>query len=1080
MANPVGEESWLAYIEEETRRATDLEGRVKVAELYKSATLALPASLRIWLAYCEYFWSLFIDCQAPNPAWSADEQTVGRELFSFGSALSLWSNGYDAIRYRINDSHEFWNRWIAIEMDQLARSRNPVGTRRITHLFRDRLQIPHATWDETSQMFSSFLSTYNNAAYESEFQQVTASATEAKAAYELREPFELKINRAARDGDKELHRAVLRDYLDWEMVQIKKTKNARLAVDLCFGLYGRALTGVFAFDDDIWTNCSVYVSSLPGRANVVQAQLTLPNILDILQKATVHCPWSGVLWSRYILAAERVGLSFQQVESIKHAATNTKALDRDGMTGVLDMYAAWCGYLKRTAMNPDAHEDSADIAEVGLLAALEDVQLWGERLYKDEYKGDPNYRLERILTQFLTEVKGNIDEARATWERVSRKPVLADSYDFWLNYYLWEMVVYASIPKPRSPTPGTPAGATKMMRVPGLATDVLRRAVERRTIDWPERVMEVYLQHCNDYEQPATLQHAQDRVYKARKGVAKRRERESADAAAAYAAQVEAAKQQQHDQQQDVSNHASESHDIAMHDSPASTKRKRESTPEDHGASPKKARSADDTQQELKRDRENTTVLVTNLPAGATQTAIKKYFREYGHIKAIDTKKEVEPQSTSAIIEFSSAEEALSAQLRDNKYFEQSQIRVVAGTGLTLFVTNYPPTADESFIRDLFKGCGEIFGIRWPSLKFNTHRRFCYVSFSSPQAAQAATRLDGKVIDGKFTLLCKYSDPSQKKAREGAVAEGREVRVKNVQIATTEGDLKSVFGKYGKIASVRILKNMAGRSVGTVYIVYESAKDAENALQLDKTKFRQQILEVELSKETNYKPTATSRARVSSTSSPSPAPDDNSTGADKPGLQQLANQDPTPRELQERTLAIMNVPDTVNDARVRAIIEKHGAVTRLILRPDHQGAIVEFADATTAGRVALAVDGLEIIPGRKLQTGPVTELLKKKPEHKSNANNPENGKHASAPSNKKLAFMQPAQHIRRPVLGKPGPRRGVGFAAGPKTTQPSASAQSTENIKPKSNAEFKALFLGNGDNASPPKINGSMDSTANN
>ncbi|KXJ92132.1 hypothetical protein Micbo1qcDRAFT_162261 [Microdochium bolleyi] len=961
-------------------------------------------------------------------------------------------------------------------MDQLALSRHPSGIRRINHLFRDRLQIPHATWDETSQMFSSFLSTYNNAAYESEFQQVTASAKEAKAAYEQREPFELKIKRAIRADDKEVHRTVLRDYLDWEMVQIKKTKNVRLAVDLCFALYGRALTGVFAFDDDIWTNCSVYISSLPSRPSVIQAQLALPNILDVLQKATTHCPWSGILWSRYILAAERAGLSFQQVESIKHAATNTKALDRDGMTGVLDMYAAWCGYLKRTAMNPSAHEDSADIAEVGLLAALEDVQLWGERLYKQDYKGDPNYRLERILTQFLTEVKGNIDEARATWERMSQKPVLADSYDFWLNYYLWEMVVYSSIPKPRSPTPGTPAGGTKLMRVPGLATDILRRAVERRTIDWPERVMEVYLQHCNDYEQPETLQYAQDRVYKARKGVAKRRERESAEAAAAYAAQLDAAKQQQHDQQREGSDHTSENHDIAMQDSPASAKRKRETTPGDQDAGQKKARNTDEAQQQSTRDRENTTVLVKNLPPGATQTAIKKYFRDYGHIKNIDTKREVEPESTSALIEFASAEEALSAQLRDNKYFEQSQIRVVAGTGLTLFVTNYPPTADESFIRDLFKDCGEIFSIRLPSLKFNTHRRFCYISFSDPEAARAATRLDGKVIDGKFTLLCKYSNPSQKKAREGAVAEGREVRVKNVQTGATEGDLKSVFGKYGKISSVRILKNKGGRSVGTVFVVYETAKDAENALQLDKTKFRQQILEVELSKETNYKPFATSGARAPSTSSPSPAPESNGTGADRTDPQEIASQDPTPRELQERTLAIMNIPDTVNDARVRAIVEKHGGLTKLVLRPDHQGAIVEFTDATTAGRAALALDGLEIVPGRKMQMGTVAELLKTKPEHKTDASQPVNGKHAPATNDKKPAFMQPAQHVRRPVLGKPGPKRGIGFAAGPKTTQPAASAQSADKVKPKSNAEFKAMFLGEADHTSKTKTNGATGS----
>jgi hypothetical protein len=36
------------------------------------------------------------------------------------------------------------------------------------------------------------------------------------------------------------------------------------------------------------------------------------------------------------------------------------------------------------------------------------------------------------------------------------------------------------------------------------------------------------------------------------------------------------------------------------------------------------------------------------------------------------------------------------------KTFEGKSITVEAGTGSTIFVTNFPPTADETFIRDLF------------------------------------------------------------------------------------------------------------------------------------------------------------------------------------------------------------------------------------------------------------------------------------------------------------------------------------------------------------------------------------------
>ncbi|KAI1079820.1 hypothetical protein F5B20DRAFT_153742 [Whalleya microplaca] len=1074
MANPVGEDNWLAYVEEESRHATDLEARVKVVELFKQAISSEPGSLKIWLAYCEWFWSLFADCQTSEAGWPEEEQQLGRELFSFDAALSLWSEGYEAIKYRINDSHEFWNRWVSIELAQLARTRTPVGVKRISHLFRDRLQVPHATWDDTSQMFSSFLSTYNNAAYETEFKEVTASAQEAKAAYELREPYELKLKQAGKSGDQEAQKATMKEYLGWEIFQIKKAKNPALAVALCLGLFSRVLSGIFAFDDDTWSSAAVYISDLQCQAKASQIQYPLPNLLDFMQRATSHCPWSGPLWSRYILIAEEAGWSFHNIESIKHAATSTKALDKNGMSGVLEMYAAWCGFLKRTAMDPSASEDAADVAEVGLLAALEDVDLWGKRLYKDVYQGDPSYRLQRILIQYLTEVKGEIDDARSHWNRMVEQPLLGNSYDFWLNYYLWEMMIYASRPKPRSPTPATPVGSTRIKRVPSIATSVLERAIAHGTLDWPERVMEIYLQHCNDYEQPETLHRAIDTVYKARQRVAKRREQEQAEAAAAYAAQVQQAQQQ-------VSGLAT-TEDSAMQDSPSSSKRKREETPDASSQGVNKRAKNTETngqddaaanEQKLKRDRENTSIMVTNLPADVTQTAIRKYFREYGHINSLTVRKEADEESSSALIEFRSTEDVQSALLRDNKYFGQSQIRVKPGTGLTIFVSNYPPTADGAFLRTLFKDCGEIFSVRFPSLKYNTHRRFCYVSFRDADSAYKATQLDGKWLEGKYKLQAKYSDPTHKKNREGAVAEGREVRVTNVDPATKENDLKSVFGKYGKVTGVRIVTNLSGQNLGTAYITFETKDEAENALQLDKTKFKSHILQVDVSKETNFKPFATSKGdRGSVSSSPAPMADDDTAMADESNEPHRAGQGPSSKEIQERTMALMNIPDTVNDARVRAIVEKHGEIVKLVLRPDHQGAIVEFADAATVGKAALALEGYEIDPGRRLRTGSVRDLFKEKAELREDkivtggrakgAPSTENGK--AKPSN----LMQPPPAIRRPpALGKAGARRGLGFVAAKKDdekTKVNGTGHHSAAAKPapKSNAEFKAMFLASG------------------
>jgi len=65
----------------------------------------------------------------------------------------------------------------------------------------------------------------------------------------------------------------------------------------------------------------------------------------------------------------------------------------------------------------------------------------------------------------------------------------------------------------------------------------------------------------------------------------------------------------------------------------------------------------------------------------------------------------------------------------------------------TLYVTNFPESADDPYLRDLFGKVspeiglllipadlikyGTIFEIRWPSKKFKATRRFCYVQFTS-------------------------------------------------------------------------------------------------------------------------------------------------------------------------------------------------------------------------------------------------------------------------------------------------------------------------------------------------------------
>ncbi|RCI08643.1 hypothetical protein L249_4793 [Ophiocordyceps polyrhachis-furcata BCC 54312] len=1018
MVNPVGEDSWIAYLEEAARNASDIEQCVHVVELYKRAIGAEPASIRLWLAYCQYFWSLWVRSQANDGLWPDHEQTMmARELFTFGAALDLWQQGYEAIKYRIDDSHLLWDRWLSLELEQLAKTKTPEGVRRVTHLYRDRLATAHLSWDDTSQAFSTFLSEYNTAAWEETMKEVTALSQGAKQALAARDAFELKLKEASSDDNL---KSVMRGYLEWEIRQSQGK-----ASNLCCGLFERALSSLFALDDGVWQEYIVFVSSTQTEPQDRE------RLLDILRRAVQHCPWSGQLWNRYILCAEEAKLPFPDIESIKHSATSENQLYKNGMESMIEMYVAWCGFLKRTAIEATATDEAVDLADVGLRAALEDVAVVGKRLYGKEFQGDPKFRLERIYIQYLTEKKGAIDEARAVWSKLSDVQIHADSYDFWIRYYMWEMFVFSSNSQPaRSPTPSS--SVSSCLRVPKFGTAVLHAAANRKTIDWPERVLEVYLQHCNDYEHPTSVRRATDMVHRVGKAVRRRRQREEEAKSAAFAA------------------YYAETESAAVNGS----KRKRSEHKEDDGhkdnkrqrTGPEEAAPSGSAEPNAKRDRENATIIVTGLPAEVTKTKVRQYFKEYGHINSVTALvRDEDGSSSTALIEFASPDEARSALLRDGKYFGQSQLSVQSGYDLTVYVANFPPVADDKYIRDLFKDCGEILSIRWPSLTVNTHRRFCYVSFRDRTASAKAVSKEGTLLNGKFSLLAKYSDPSRKKTREGAVAEGREVIVNGLDKAATEDEIRRIFSKLGNVSRVTLPVNLAGKNRGFAFVAMETKEEADKAIEeMNNTKLRNQILRVELSKESKVKhaaKTTTAGEPTSPSSKPSSSAD---AGKGAPSAADIAT----------RTVALMGLPDTVNDARIRALVEPLGAIVQLVLQPAHGGAKIEFADAATAGKAALQLDDFDF-DGHKLRTGSVDDLRRAKADRTDDRIVYGGGGRNSNSNKDKPRLMPPPTSVRRAG----GPKRGIGF---PTRKVRDARPAETEDGKPapKTNADFKALFLG--------------------
>ena len=241
------------------------------------------------------------------------------------------------------------------------------------------------------------------------------------------------------------------------------------------------------------------------------------------------------------------------------------------------------------------------------------------------------------------------------------------------------------------------------------------------------------------------------------------------------------------------------------------------------------------------------------------------------------------------------------------------------------------------------------------------------------------------------------------------------------------------------------------------------------------TKFKSRVISVTPSTNDTAKRQATtivnpapSRASYSPTPGPSNSNGIDAASAGSPTSQSAATQSKTVAlsDRSSRTVALLNVPDIVTSDRVRVLAEHYGSLVKVQLRPDHQGAILEYVDAASAGKAGLALDGHEIESGRKLRVGTVAELFREKAEMKSDK--------ISAPK-KKDTPLQAAMPIRRP--NQPGGRRGgkgglgfkrggVGLTGSRATTDgsgrevgPNGEGEAHVVGGPKSNADFKAMLL---------------------
>ena len=283
-----------------------------------------------------------------------------------------------------------------------------------------------------------------------------------------------------------------------------------------------------------------------------------------------------------------------------------------------------------------------------------------------------------------------------------------------------------------------------------------------------------------------------------------------------------------------------------------------------------------------KNERGDTTILIKNFPYGTGLDELKKLLEPYGTV----TKLLLPPTGTIAIAEYEHASQAKSAfkalayrKLGDSLIFLEKAPKdlfsptttassgksSVAADGVKPSTTDLlesaiPETSVNTstlFVKNLnfstsAERLGEVFrpldGFMSARVKQKPDPKkpgevlsmgFGFLEFRSTQQAQAALdAMNGYKLDGHELLLkasdkgLDVADERRKKDQEKKPPGGRtRIIIKNMPFEASKKDVRSLFGSYGQLRSVRVPKKFDNTPRGFAFADFVTAREANNAIQ---------------------------------------------------------------------------------------------------------------------------------------------------------------------------------------------------------------------------------------------------------
>lgn len=953
-----GEDAWLELIKAK-EASVDLgtvEGVQELLALYSRAE-ADYLSIPILQKHLQFI----IDRHAHYVGEEAKPAELGA-LFSTSWTRAAIADVVNKGVRHITQSHLLWDvqrDWELEALEAAVPSERKLLVESLQSFHLIRLRQPHSNPEDTSQSYSSFTTKYQPPQdYETLLIAASKVRTQGTKSFDRREPMETGLVQSGFA----LEAYAL--YIAYE----RRARNPDLFV--MSGVYERAIAeaakrrfeGGAGAEETLRMFWMGYCDTL--RVNEAGEDLEY----SILTRAVRSVPGSGEVWARYIRYLERMEDSpvapegRGTISDLFTLAFGTNLLQID-VEQIVPVILARAGYERRRF---EAGTDDEDILPT-LIAILEGGI---EMVRKASKAGDAKFRLEKYLADIYLQLVEVPDGPVTVWQTATKH--------YKTRYLAWTSYTDALIKNGEF--------------------DETRKVfsdVHAKNLDWPEAIWEAWISFEHLHGTVDQVDACLDKIEKAQYQVNIRRAKE-VEKASYQAMQMQAANVPVAQVPVPIIS-GDATMTVATAPRERGTKRGADDTQDGDGH--KRAR-IEQKPPPLKRDRENCTVFVADLPPGVTEEELGNLFKDCGKVREVKISELT--NALVATVEFFERDSIPAALTKDKKRVQEQEVAVHPAWKSTLYVTNFPESVDDASMRSLFDKYGTIFDIRWPSKKFKSTRRFCYVQFTSPTSAENALELHGHELEPNQPMNVFISKPEWKKERTDQDANEREVYVAGLSKFTTQADLEKLFKTYGKVKEVRMATDKDGSAKGFAFVEFEAEKDALTALEANNYELKKRRIAVTL---------ADSRVRAR-----------NRNFTSDTGLGRVA-------EVRSRSVRVRNLPAGTQEALLQQALDKIALVKRVEVFVEQREAVVELENVAEAGKLLLQTEPF-IFDGNTLQ---LTE------EGRDGAPT-----RAGAPPPKTGGMFVPRKAVSRPRAGlshgrKPAPETNASGSQPPSVPSPYTS-----------------------------------------